>query len=61
MRYLFMLLCLLNICGQKLSAQTVDPDLLKIKQRMDSIEQFTANLKLDVDISFINMPTKYAA
>ncbi|ESU25817.1 hypothetical protein FLJC2902T_30090 [Flavobacterium limnosediminis JC2902] len=27
---------------------------------MDVIEQFTANLKLDVDISFINMPTKHA-
>ena len=59
MRYFVMLLCLLNICEQKLSAQ-VDADLLKIKQRMDSIGQFTASLKLDVDISFINMPTKYA-
>ena len=60
MRYLLMLWCLLNIGGQKLSAQIVDADLLKIKHRMDSIEMFTANLKLDVDISFINMPTKYA-
>ena len=59
MRYLFMLFCLLNIFGQKLSAQ-VDGDLLKIKQRMDSIAQFTATIKLEVDISFINMPTKYA-
>ncbi len=60
MRYLFMLLGLLHICGEKLSAQTVDADLLKIKHRMDSIERFTVNLKLDVDISFINMPTKHA-
>jgi hypothetical protein len=59
MRYLLMLLCVLNMCGQKLSAQ-VDADLLTIKQRMDSIEKFTASLKLNVDISFINMPTKYA-
>ena len=60
MRYLFMLLCLLNICGAKVYAQTIDADLLKIKHRMDSVERFTANLKLQVDISFINMPTKYA-
>lgn len=61
MRYLLMLLCLFTICGQNLSAQGVDTHLLKIKQRMDSIAQFTANLKLDIDISFINMPTKHAA
>jgi hypothetical protein len=60
MRYLLMLLLLLNIGAKKLSAQIVDADLLKIKHRMDSIERFTANLKLDVDISFINMPAKYA-
>lgn len=42
------------------NAQGIDPDLLKIKQRMDSILQFSANLKLNVDIDFINMPAKYA-
>lgn len=42
------------------SAQNVDPDLMKIKQRMDSIEEFKAHLTLDLDISFINMPTKTA-
>ena len=42
------------------NAQTIDPDLLKIRQRMDSVEQFSANLKLEVDVSFINMPVKYA-
>jgi hypothetical protein len=60
MPYLLMLLYLLIINGQNLSAQTVDADLLKIKHRMDSIDRFTANLKLDVDISFINMPSKHA-
>ena len=59
MRYLLILFCFMNIWVQKLSAQ-VDGDLLKIKRRMDSIAQFTATLKLEVDISFINMPTKYA-
>lgn len=42
------------------AAQDIDPDLLRIKQRMDSIEEFTAHLILDLDISFINMPTKTA-
>jgi hypothetical protein len=60
MRYLLMLLSLVIISGQKITAQTVDADLMKIKLRMDSIERFTATLKLDVDISFINMPTKHA-
>jgi hypothetical protein len=59
MRY-FILLSLLIIGEQKLSGQPVDADLLNIKHRMDSIERFTATLKLDVDISFINMPTKHA-
>ena len=44
-----------------LNAQNIDTDLLKVKQRMDSILQFSAKLKLDVDINFINMPTKYAS
>lgn len=41
-------------------AQGIDPDLLKIKNRMDSIVQFSASLKLNVEVSFINMPAKYA-
>ncbi len=44
-----------------LSAQVIDADLLKIKQRMDSIEEFSARLILDIDVSFINMPTKSAS
>jgi hypothetical protein len=55
MRFVW-ILCLLTI---NLNAQT-DADLLKIRQRMDAVEQFTADLKLDVDIDFINMPTKSA-
>jgi hypothetical protein len=42
-----------------ISAQEIDNDLLQIKMRMDSIKSFNAQIKLDVDISFINMPTKY--
>lgn len=39
-------------------AQQHDPDLLYIKSRMDSIQSFSVDLTLDVDIDFINMPTK---
>jgi hypothetical protein len=60
MRMLILLWFLPCFFGQSVNAQSVDADLLKIKHRMDSIEQFTANLKLDIDISFIQMPTKYA-
>ena len=41
-------------------SQQIDKDFLLLKQRMDSVSSFTAKLVLDVDISFINMPTKQA-
>lgn len=41
-------------------AQEIDPDLLKVKNRLDSITSFSTQLKLEVDISFINMPVKQA-
>lgn len=41
-------------------AQKVDADLLRIKQRMDSVQQFTAKVILDLDVPFIKMPTKAA-
>ncbi len=41
-------------------AQEVDQDLLFIKSRMDSIASFSAQLKLDLDVPFIKMPTKTA-
>lgn len=41
-------------------AQQHDPDLLQIKSRMDSIQSFLVDLTLDVDIDFINMPSKKA-
>lgn len=43
-----------------LSAQEIDADLLKVKNRLDSILSFSTQLKLEVDISFINMPVKKA-
>lgn len=44
----------------KLLAQPVDADLLKLKARLDSIQSFSTQLTLAVDISFINMPVKKA-
>lgn len=41
-------------------SQQIDKDFLLLKQRMDSVASFTTKLVLDVDVSFINMPTKQA-
>lgn len=42
------------------NAQGIDPDLERVKNRLDSLYSFKAKLKMEVDISFINMPVKYA-
>ena len=58
MRALFTLL-LLSIGLVSLAQQTaVDPDLLEIKQRLDSIGAFSADMSLEVAVNFINMPKK---
>lgn len=41
-------------------AQEIDKDVLEVKNRLDYIESFTADLSLDIDVEFINMPTKTA-
>lgn len=41
-------------------AQDVDPDLLAVKARLDSIASYTASISLDIKAEFIKMPTKYA-
>ena len=41
-------------------SQKIDADLLRVKERLDSIAEYTADVKLEVDISFINMPSKRA-
>jgi hypothetical protein len=41
-------------------AQNIDADLMRIKNRMDSVKQFSAVVTLDLDVPFINMPTKKA-
>jgi len=42
------------------AAQEIDSDLLAIKKRMDAVQQFTATIVLDLEVPFINMPTKMA-
>lgn len=48
------------LAGSGLLAQEVDPALQRLKQRMDSISGFQARVRMEVDISFVNMPVKYA-
>ena len=48
------------LVGSGLLAQDVDPALQRLKQRMDSISGFQARVRMEVDISFVNMPVKYA-
>lgn len=59
MKRFFILVFLFTIQSTCFSQQ-IDKDFLAIKHRMDSVASFTANLALEVDISFINMPKKYA-
>lgn len=41
-------------------AQSIDADLLQIKERMDGVKQFSATITLNLEVPFINMPTKSA-
>lgn len=43
-----------------LQAQAIDPDIIIIQKRTDTIIKFSAEVKIDVDISFINIPEKSA-
>ncbi|SFS53655.1 hypothetical protein SAMN04487906_0735 [Zhouia amylolytica] len=45
---------------QLLGAQEPDEDLMRVRERLDSLSSFKATIELDVDISFIKMPKKYA-
>ncbi len=42
------------------SSQEIDKDLLNIKSRLDSIDFFRADLRLELDVDFIHMPVKHA-
>nr|WP_249665501.1 hypothetical protein [Mucilaginibacter sp. Bleaf8] len=51
---------LLMLCALWVHAQKIDADLLRIKQRMDSVQHFSAMVTLNLDVPFIQMPTKNA-
>lgn len=48
------------VLPQLVAAQQIDGDLLAIKKKMDAVKRFSANIILDLDVPFINMPTKKA-
>ncbi|QNL49764.1 hypothetical protein H8S90_24155 [Olivibacter sp. SDN3] len=50
-------LCFIFLLGY---TQEIDADLLKVKKRLDAVQQFSATVVLDLEVSFINMPTKTA-
>lgn len=51
--FYFISICFLN-------GQNIDADVLRIQQRMDTIQAFSAEVKLEVGISFVNIPEKNA-
>ncbi|MDN3594254.1 hypothetical protein [Zunongwangia endophytica] len=52
--------CILLSVTSALKAQEIDEDLLAIKKQMDQISHFTADIVIDVEAPFINMPSKSA-
>jgi len=58
MRQFLILFYLVGCCN--LQAQDIDLDIIKAQKRSDTIIKFSAEVKIDVDISFINIPEKSA-
>jgi hypothetical protein len=56
----FPLFILTFLGASLLSGQEVDPMLVAVKERADSIVSFQARVQMEVDISFVNMPVKEA-
>ena len=55
---IYLILLLLNLSP---ASQNVDPELMRVKERLDAIESFEVDLRLELDVSFINMPPKQAS
>ena len=55
---IFLLILMLSV---SLQAQEIDKDLLRIKERMEEVSHFTADIVVDVEAPFINMPPKTAS
>ena len=58
MRQFLILFYLVGCCN--LQAQDIDLDIIKAQKRSDTIIKFSAEVKIAVDISFINIPEKSA-
>jgi hypothetical protein len=58
MRSVLMLFLLTFSMAVAAQEAVIAPELLQIKERLDSISGFTADLALEVDVNFINMPRK---
>lgn len=58
MRFLFLIVLVFSL--EPALGQAKDPDLLRVKDRLDSISAFSVDLSLSLDIDFINMPPKQA-
>jgi len=58
MRQFLILFFLFGFCN--LQAQDIDNDIIAIQKRSDTIIKFSAEVKINVDISFINIPGKAA-
>ena len=58
MKHYLILFCISSVSF--LGAQNIDENILSIQKRMDTIQRFLADVKLEVDISFVNIPEKHA-
>lgn len=56
-RYLIILFLL---CSLSIHSQEQDADLIRIREKLERVSEFSANLTLELDVPFINMPTKNA-
>jgi hypothetical protein len=52
--------CLIFFITISLQSQELDPDLVMIQKKMEQVQSYDAHVTFNVDISFINMPTKKA-
>lgn len=51
---------LLMVLFCKAYGQQADPDLMVVRERLDSIESYRVDIRLEEDIAFIDMPAKSA-
>ncbi len=59
MKALFSMTCCFLIVAYA-HGQGIDPDLLRIKEKLESVQEAYAKATLELHVSFINMPVKHA-